>query len=417
MQIGRLGRHMRSLGYLVCGVVFVGGILRAEVGEAATYYVAKTGRDNNSCAQAQAQSTPRLTINSGLGCLSAGDTLSIRAGTYTEAISNPPGGTSWTNAVTMAGYPGERPRLRSDNASSPVIDAVNVSSSWVILDNLILDGAGSSNNAVIFVGSHGNLTGPHHWRLTNVEIDGSNNVAHQGFVGDADYLEILNSQIHHAGRLSNAHFEHGLYLGGANIIVDHCDIHDNAGYGVHVYNGGDGTRAHDGRFSNNRIYNQVTEWGMIISSGANNRVWNNLIYNNQAGIQIDYGGDNTLVYNNTIYNNHGSNGSGISIGGVSGTIVQNNIIYNNDVNSVSGGSGTVANNNLTTNPSFVDAGAANFNLQAGSAAINTGIMIAPVTTDFARVSRPQGGSYDIGAYEYTGNRLPPPPNLRPISTK
>jgi hypothetical protein len=31
---------MRSIGYLICGVVLVGGLLRAEVGEAATYYVA-----------------------------------------------------------------------------------------------------------------------------------------------------------------------------------------------------------------------------------------------------------------------------------------------------------------------------------------------------------------------------------------
>jgi hypothetical protein len=52
-----------------------------------TYYVAKTGSDNNSCSSAQLQSTPKLTINAGAACLSAGDTLVVRDGTYVETIT------------------------------------------------------------------------------------------------------------------------------------------------------------------------------------------------------------------------------------------------------------------------------------------------------------------------------------------
>src|SRR5262249_32830220 len=56
--------------------------------QAATYYVAKTGSDsNNNCMQAQSPSTPKLTINGvqgGASCLSAGDTLEIKGGTYAE---------------------------------------------------------------------------------------------------------------------------------------------------------------------------------------------------------------------------------------------------------------------------------------------------------------------------------------------
>src|SRR5437667_6769750 len=54
----------------------------------ATYYVAKTGSDSNSCSRAQSQSTPKLTINAGAGCLNAGDTLIIKTGTYNEALLN-----------------------------------------------------------------------------------------------------------------------------------------------------------------------------------------------------------------------------------------------------------------------------------------------------------------------------------------
>jgi hypothetical protein len=78
-----------------------------------TYYVSKDGSDSRSCAQAQSTGTPKQTI-AGLACLTAaGDTLLIRAGTYNEAIiqtqfvSLIPSGTSWTNIVRVAAYPGE----------------------------------------------------------------------------------------------------------------------------------------------------------------------------------------------------------------------------------------------------------------------------------------------------------------------
>ncbi len=63
----------------------------------ATYYVATTGSDSTSCANAQSQSTPKLTINAGIGCLSSGDTLIVKAGIYNEIIpDNIPSGTAGT---------------------------------------------------------------------------------------------------------------------------------------------------------------------------------------------------------------------------------------------------------------------------------------------------------------------------------
>src|SRR5262245_12116041 len=54
----------------------------------ATYYVAKTGSNSNSCANARSQSTPKLTINAGAGCLNAGDTLIVKSGVYNEALND-----------------------------------------------------------------------------------------------------------------------------------------------------------------------------------------------------------------------------------------------------------------------------------------------------------------------------------------
>ncbi len=73
-----------------------------------TYYVSKSGNDGNSCAQAQSPSGSKQTIASGLKCLTAGDTLTVRAGTYDEGINNNvPSGTSWSSVVRIAAYPGE----------------------------------------------------------------------------------------------------------------------------------------------------------------------------------------------------------------------------------------------------------------------------------------------------------------------
>ena len=75
----------------------------------------------------------------------------------------------------------------------------------------------------------------------------------------------------------------------------------------------------------------------------------------------------------------------------------------------------VHSNNLTdgTNPLFVDAQAANFQLQPGSRAIDAGTSLSAVTTDFTGGRRPEGNAVDIGAYEYRpaqSSPVPPAPS-------
>ncbi|CCH55900.1 hypothetical protein BN8_05198 [Fibrisoma limi BUZ 3] len=59
-------------------------------------------------------------------------------------------------------------------------------------------------------------------------------------------------------------------------------------------------------------------------------------------------------------------------------------------------------NNLTTDPRFVDAANGNLQLLACSPAINTGTGSGRTTTDLANYPRVQGGRIDLGAYEYQG---------------
>jgi len=141
---------------------------------------------------------------------------------------------------------------------------------------------------------------------------------------------------------------------------------------------------------------------MIFSHGNNQKAYNNIITGQGGpcgtGIQLDYGANAPKVYNNTIY---GNNGSGVSIGSASSlAVVKNNIVFSNGSTLIDLGSGTVQSNNFTSDPGFVNPASADFHLQSSSQAINRGAVLTEVSDDFDGTPRPQGTTWDIGAYEY-----------------
>lgn len=217
---------------------------------------------------------------------------------------------------------------------------------------------------------------------------------------------------------------------------------------------------------NNYIKNSAV--GIDISSERggtteNVRVYNNVIYDvNYAAILIpqrpapyNYGiRRNIEIYNNTIYKVKYNGGAGIYITAVdiSNITVRNNIVYMNGYNGeiVAGTSAQlpyikadhnivfgpkncsnaypncveISNNppgypdiygNITADPKFVSLTVPDFHLQSTSPAINFGVSIPLVTTDYDGKSRPQGGAYDAGAYEY-GQTTTPTPTSSPTYT-
>jgi hypothetical protein len=406
MKIERHGRHMRSIGYLIGGVILVGGLLSTAVGEAATYYVATIGSDQISCIQAQAQSTPKRTLRSGFGCLQPGDTLYIRAGTYNEGeFVNPgPGGTSWSTPVTIAGYPGDGAlavTLRAPG-STHIFTFTGSSAPYTILDNFVFDGTGLGH-VPIKVGD-----GAHHIRVQNSEIK---NGPFSGVLTGGTGNEFINLHIHNLGTTS---LDHGIYQVGDHTLIQGCHIHDIPGYGLHNYDGGSTPNVSNNTIINNIIHDTGNA-GILISSGNNNLASNNVSYHsNTEGIKL-YGGTGARVYNNTFYNNR----LDCALNSQDNLTFQNNICWRNGNDSLhqARGSATQSNNLFGTNPLFVNPDAGDFHLQSGSPAINAGVTLSEVTTAFDGASRPQGGRYDIGAYEYGGNQLPSPSGLRVISIK
>jgi parallel beta-helix repeat protein len=145
-----------------------------------------------------------------------------------------------------------------------------------------------------------------------------------------------------------------LYWSGRDGLFDGNEVYDNAGYGYHIFDSGGNETANNivrnSTFYNNGFFDlrPILRAGLLVSSGPNNQVYNNVVYNNFAGIQVDYRCTNCQVSNNTVYDNLYYS---IYIGaGALNTIVEDNITYQNGFDIEDEGVGTVLINNLTTNP-------------------------------------------------------------------
>ncbi|MTK52418.1 right-handed parallel beta-helix repeat-containing protein [Paludibacter sp.] len=375
---------------------------------AKVYYVAKNGSDSRTATQAQNITTPKLTIASGLTCLSAGDTLYIRSGVYAETLNQNmiaiPSGISWSKPVTVAGYPGETVTIRPNTGVDEVIRLMGTAggAKYLIFDNLHLDGINIADNVVkiTYTGSDPSYTA-NHIMFKNSEIF---NAPNQGVFVDHNSVgnQFINLQVHNNGTTD---FHHGLYITGANNLVDGCDIHHNAGWGVHVYSD-TGIAVDSNIVRNNSIHDNAYAGGrgcgIILSCGKGNMAYNNLIWNNNGGVQIDVA-VNTCVYNNTIYsNNAGSGGyAGVKIqSGSTGAKIENNICWQNNAGAIEnmGSSTTLTNNLTTTDPLFVDASISNFYLKSTSPAINAGVNLSPtVTSYYDGTARVQSSTYVVGA--------------------
>jgi parallel beta-helix repeat protein len=414
-----------------CSVIvsFLVCLCMASLAHAAsvTYYVSPSGNDGNTCAQAQNVSTPRKTFAAGVACLTSGDRLYLRAGTYAASPANAiPSGTSWSSATLIAAYPGETATIVA--ASSGTTLFYFAGPSYVILDGLVVDAASGHDGLKISSPSH-------HIRFTNGEIK---NAANQGVLtGGPGGNEFLNCKIHHNGGRGplGINYEHGMYLadnGGGRI--ERCDIYDNrAGFGIHGYGGTTSGYV----IRNNRIWNNLRT-GILLADFAQTLVANNLVWGNGGGIKVR--DQNNRIYNNTVYGNQ--NYPGIWVMGAGHTLANNIVAYNTAGYGASGiyvepgtasvqlrhnlvahntlvdgsGSALLAGNLLGDQyePRFVNAAAADFHLLAASPAINAGLLLAEVPTDFEGTARPYGAAYDIGAYEYQAGApiaLTPPTNF------
>jgi hypothetical protein len=430
----------------VATLFVIGCVISGGVAEAATYYTAKTGSDIYTCAQAQSLSTPMLSILNGTTCLSAGDTLLVRAGTYDEVFMNPSITSGTPGAYTrIAAYPGTSspPERDPSLAGKPAgWDTVFVTPSpstganayvfyfqsnqqYIEFDGINMN-ALDSGYGPFKIDSAGPGYNPHHIRYKNAEVQyGTNNPVGAsnaflyadgspslpGFIGGN---ETINLHIHAdlGGVQNGTVIGYTHYINSSNNLVAGCNLHNSGSSAIQV-NNDHGGRPDSNIIRNNWIHDVVFTypsfdqyWGIITDVDTNTQIYNNVIWKigvaagPNTGILV-YGSQGVLIYNNTLYGIGGANDTGIGIGpNTSNNRVENNISFNHSADYADFGSGTVADHNLfNTNPNFMNAAGGDFRLGAGSPASNTGSTLSLVARDILGLLRPQGTAYDIGAYE------------------
>jgi parallel beta-helix repeat protein len=176
--------------------------------------------------------------------------------------------------------------------------------------------------------------------------------------------------------------------------------------------------------------------GMMLNGQNGTVVRNNVIFGMEgAGIRSatmgTFGCSNLEVYNNTIYDN---TGGGISINYTNGIKLNNNLVFGNGSGGSSANSSNIisdynlwapgkatwpegAHSVIQASTSGITANAAggDFQLVVGSPAVDRGLNLALTgfTVALENTTRPQGASWDIGAYELLGTPAPSAPtNIR-----
>lgn len=387
------------------GGVVAGGT-EAPVESGTIYYVSLSGSDGNAGTSEEA---PKRHISAALAVMAPGDTLYIREGTYTDALDvidsalyDVPSGTSWDHYVLIAPYPDETVVLQPPSNTHAV--RFTNADAYIVVRDLAVDytnDASSDGREGIYVSG-----GSHHIRFRRVTVHDCKNFGVVFAKGAGGFCEFISGHVYNCGRGATGTDNtkgHGFYLSCGDNLCEGNYVHDNDGYGFHLFDN-DGAKIvsrnviRANRIQGNGLGHSVG-YGVLACWGDNNRIYNNLILGNKGGVQIYVESQNDSVYHNTIVGN-GDEGVALQYYR-SGPTVRNNIVFGNGAGVVNYGglAGTpIVDTNPTSDPLFVGGG--DYHLTGDSPCRNAASPVGVPSVDFAGVARPQGTAADVGAYEY-----------------
>jgi hypothetical protein len=284
-------------------------------GDGQVYYVSPSGNDANSGDQAN----PWRTIQHAADSVLSGDTVSIRAGTYAEAVLLTVSGAQ-NQWITFMAAPDEDVTIQSLQINEGV-SFLNIS--YLTVQGFSVWGIDLAGNNHDIILSHlriiGGEAGVHFTRgtsgvspengpvsLITLEqslIQGAEYTAVDCTPGPCDSMTFRKFEIANAGRSGESFYgADGLAVErGRDILVEDCFIHDNSGDGIDL----------NSRDFSGNVYGIVVRRNRVVRNRQNGiklwgggRIENNILWGqgNTPVVIGDYPGSYDVVNNTIAYN-------------------------------------------------------------------------------------------------------------------
>jgi parallel beta-helix repeat protein len=272
-------------GVMITGAV-AGSMLSATAAQAATTYTVDNTSASCSDAGPGSAAQPFCTIGAAAKKAQAGDTVLVKAGTYTGSSVNP---------------------ANSGVAGSPITFTANAG---VTIRGGTRAFAISSRNYIVVKGF--TVTGTSSY---GISVSGGSNIV------------ISGNTVSFAGRPVSGSAAAGIYLSGlAGGTVSGNVSHDNSAHGIYLA-GGTTKVTVRGNTSYHNAYQYQRNAAGINDTGPGNSIIRNVTYGNEdTGINIYPGANNTLVAGNVTYDNgdHGIDNHNVT----GGRIIGNTVFFN-----------------------------------------------------------------------------------------
>ena len=417
------------------------------------YYVAPDGDDAND---GRSVDSPWQTVQKAAETLIAGDTVSIRAGTYHERLVPLNSGAAGS-LITFVAHAGEVVTIDGTGVDVPEFSAlvdltgrdyVRVSGLRVL--HSAYYGIVADNSSYVTIEHNYTYdtysSGISCWGCDHVVVDGNEVVGactgpwqEHISISNTDTFEVRNNSVHDV--MPGTAGKEGICIKDAS---QHGKVYGNRVHGlshVGIYVDAEAVHLLDVAVYQNLVYD-IEGMGFSLAGEQGGpledvRLYDNIAYDNQCGLWLSDLGHPTFkdvdIVNNTFVDN-GRDGWGVGIGietqQLTNVLIRNNICSGNVYSQMSAPPSTLpqltVDHNLSdgahdpefeiygvddlldVSPLFAAPSLGDFHLLAGSPAIDAGSAVGAPASDFDGNARPQDGNgdgiaaYDIGAYERAG---------------